>query len=952
MPLNGKPSRYAHPEGHTDVCYFTGEKGGLLTCGSDGDVRSWLNLMDDDPDASCISEQVISVVSKNDKIYVATDNNTVQILTYPDLEKEGIITRFSATVCALASSKNGNLIVSGACDMRIQVSNIQTCDSIELNGHQGPILGLSLDPQEQFVASSSTDGSIRVWDIKEKQVAHIWNNVVPKGNSFFTSKTYSTPSFQCEDGKTLAFPQGKEVVVVERGTWKELFKLRCPDLKAELSICKFSQCGTLLAASSIHGEIVVWEIESKEQIGYITHDRNAKITSIAWSPNLPNEIAFCDSLGMLGCVDVVVNSVEELFPKTVDSNQSNQDLDNFIENYKVDDDNDDGENVISLDKIKASVQIDYDDDSQEPIAQRPEGVDKKVSLKVEPQEPFQPGSSPTVLLNRYMAWNNTGVIKCYSSEDGQESSIEVEFHDASIHHPIHIDNYLQHTLASLSPKALALACVDNGDTPSKLVVVRLQGWGSGTKEWSINFPQGELPLCVASGDNFVAVATSKRRLRLFTASGTQRRIIALPGAPVAINALGNQLVAVCHAGLSGVQKEQHMTMIWLQIRGSNIRNRSLAVPLSGPELKLAWVGLTDRGSPTVMDEDGVISIYDAKSSLWNVACDTANQCKGAADRFFVIGISEIDNMVRCILCKGCPYPQTTPTPTQIEIPLELPVCDPESVKSKMEAKLWQLGTDPSANDETLLSMFVLACRGNAEYRAVDLCEELASQKVLELAVKYAGRLGQMALVTKLQSLARTKEDQDINEENGGKIREREDDRLSVNQVDEEFEEVENADEYLSLTPIQAKPAVEIRPMSLSMKRQNPFKKNGKSPSLKGLQAMNRLPENPRSSPAAEPPPQKPKPKPASKSNPAKESFVVWFGKHNEEIAEEFPEVDNKRLTMIALERYKENEKAASAVETSLKERETKKRKLSDAENEKSQSTETIARKLSTFAYTE
>lgn len=76
---------------------------------------------------------------------------------------------------------------------------------------------------------------------------------------------------------------------------------------------------------------------------------------------------------------------------------------------------------------------------------------------------------------------------------------------------------------------------------------------------------------------------------------------------------------------TGVQEEQHMTMTWLQIRGANIRNRSLDVPISGPKMELAWVGLTDRGSPTVMDDDGVIAIFDGRSSLWNVACDTANQ---------------------------------------------------------------------------------------------------------------------------------------------------------------------------------------------------------------------------------------------------------------------------------------------------------------------------------------
>lgn len=37
--------------------------------------------------------------------------------------------------------------------MRIHVTNVNTSDSIELEGHGAPILGLSLDPKEEFVVS-------------------------------------------------------------------------------------------------------------------------------------------------------------------------------------------------------------------------------------------------------------------------------------------------------------------------------------------------------------------------------------------------------------------------------------------------------------------------------------------------------------------------------------------------------------------------------------------------------------------------------------------------------------------------------------------------------------------------------------------------------------------------------------------------------------------------------
>lgn len=35
--------------------------------------------------------------------------------------------------------------------MRIQVTNIETSDSFELSGHEAPILGLALDPKEEFI---------------------------------------------------------------------------------------------------------------------------------------------------------------------------------------------------------------------------------------------------------------------------------------------------------------------------------------------------------------------------------------------------------------------------------------------------------------------------------------------------------------------------------------------------------------------------------------------------------------------------------------------------------------------------------------------------------------------------------------------------------------------------------------------------------------------------------
>ncbi|XP_076276688.1 WD repeat and HMG-box DNA-binding protein 1 [Lasioglossum baleicum] len=938
MPLIKKPMRYAHPEGHTGVCYFTGEKKGLVTCGSDGDVRSWLNLMDDDPAASCVSEQAISVISKNGKIFVGNDNNTVQILNYPDLEKEGIVTRFSAPVSALATTKNSNIIISGSCDMRIHVTDITTSDNTELFGHEAPILGLSLDPKEEFVASSSADGSIRVWNIKEKRVANVWNNIVPKCNSFFTAKAYCTPSFQSTDGSCLAYPHMKDVVVVERASWKELFHLKCINIKSEISICKYSECGMYIAASTVNGEIIVWNARTKGLIGYIEHQQNTKITSLAWNLDGSDEIAFCDHLGQLGCLDVIFSEKPNGNEETVETNGDIKE-DNL---GLPDEEDDDGENVISLEKIKASVNLEDDEKSlsdEESVKQQIEANIFGPAINLQP--PFQPGSSPSHLLSRFMVWNDTGMVRCFTGEDGDESSIEVEFHDATIHRSMHINNYLRHTIAALSPHALVLNCPSSSDTQSKLVVIALQGWGSGNKEWFLDLPEDEEGCCVAAGDTFVALATSKRNLRLFTVGGTQREIISLPGPVVAMNGFRNALVIAYHNGI-GASGDQNMNLLWIQIRGLTLYSRRLSLPLS-PSSELMWIGLSDLGSPAIMDADDVLRVYNKKSSLWKVASDLSRQSKGKADHYFIIGISEQQSIARCVLCKGSHYPPTTPRPVITEVSLLPPLCEFESEKSEKELKLWKLGSNPAEENETVLALFALACRSNLEYRAVELCKEIASGKVIELAIKYARRMNKMALSNKLESIADVKEEEKEKEQEVTNDNDIEESKSEDEVQNDEFEE-----STISLA-IQKKPDVEIKPLSmneaLSIKRNNPFLKSGNSPSNKGLAGLEITPEKPQKLLAPILPKSKTK---ETKDGPKKETFISWYAKNKKSLQEEFPELSPADLTKQALARYKETDVTPKKNGT-IEPTESKKRKLSP-DDEQNKPKRSSSKTLSSFAF--
>lgn len=120
----------------------------------------------------------------------------------------------------------------------------------------------------------------------------------------------------------------------------------------------------------------------------------------------------------------------------------------------------------------------------------------------------------------------------------------------------------------------------------------------------------------------------------------------------------------------------------------------------------------------------------------------------------------------------------------------------------------------------------MACRSNVEYRAVELCEQLASQKVLDLAIKYAARINRTALMKKLESIADIKEQGEQEESNV---------QNDMNNHDETI--VEDTEEIILTPVITKKPDIEIKPLSmnqtLSMRRSNPFLKNACSQSIAG-----------------------------------------------------------------------------------------------------------------------
>ncbi|KAM9860393.1 WD repeat and HMG-box DNA-binding protein 1 [Aulostomus maculatus] len=826
MPCERKPMRYGHSEGHTEVCFD--DKGKfIVTCGNDGDVRIWESLDDDDPQFITVGEKAYSLALKNGKLVTASSNNTVQIHTFPDGEPDGILTRFTTNATHVSFNRSGSKVAAGSSDFMVKV--VEVSDSSQqktLRGHEAPVLSVTFDPKDEFLASASCDGSVVVWNIEEQTQVISWP-LLQKSNDVSNAKSLCRLAWQPGTAKFLAVPVETKVHLYERGSWDHVSSLSDDLLTQPINVVAWSPCGQFLAAASVGGLMTVWDSSSKLCVERHKHEKGFTVCSLAWHPS-GSQIAYTDTEGCLGLLDGFSNSTSDTNDNKVPGKKATQDYDDLFDddddrlmdeglsdtnspakkpvagNDDDDDDDDflmpatgrvrnrgailDDENSLDTGSLKLGQDKFGDDDDTGsaivpsaalPVPLRPvyDGP-----LPTPPQKAFQPGSTPAHLTHRFMMWNSVGIVRGYNDE--QDNAIDVEFHDSAVHHAMHLTNSLGHTIADLSPEAVLLACPSTDELASKLQCLHFSSWDT-NKEWIVDLPKGEDVRALCLGQGWAAVATSGLMLRLFSIGGVQREVFSLSGPVVCMVGHGEQLLIVFHRG-TGFDGEQALGVQLLEI-GRKRRQiiNGTPLPLSNKSY-LCWLGFSAEGTPCYVDSEGVVRILNRSlGNTWTPVCNTRETCKSKSDHYWVVGVHENPQQLRCIPCKGSKYPPTLPRPAVAILPFKLPLCQTSTEKGQMEEQFWRSvlfhnhysflsssgyeidedGQSRSQKEqqELLMKMFALSCKLEREFRCVELAE-LMTQNVVTLAIRYASRSRRMALAQRLSEIALEKSNQIQEEE--------------------------------------------------------------------------------------------------------------------------------------------------------------------------------------------
>ncbi|KAI1895287.1 hypothetical protein AGOR_G00104740 [Albula goreensis] len=813
MPAERKPMRYGHSEGHTDVCFDdTGKY--IVTSGSDGDVRIWESLDDDDPKSINVGEKVHSLALKSGKLVTAVSNNTVQIHTFPEGDPDGILTRFTTNANHVTFNSIGSRVAAGSSDFMVKV--VEVSDSSQqktLRGHDGPVLSVAFDPKDEFLGSSSCDGTVAVWKIEDQVQVSNWK-ILQKSNDISNAKSLCRLAWQPGRAKLLAVPLDTTVQLYERDSWNHVGTLSDDFITHPVNVVTWSPCGKFLAAGTIGGFLTVWDVETKLCVEREKHEKGYTVCGLAWHPS-GGQIAYTDTEGCLGLLDgVSASSSSSASTKSSNKMTADKDVRSYDDLFDGDEDGLLEENMSETRSPAKNPVDDDDDDDLMPATGRPRnrgafldddensldaasvklGSDKfgdddggstilpavtpavprpiyEGPMPTPPQKPFQPGSTPSHLMHRFMVWNSVGIVRGYNDE--QDNAIDVEFHDTAVHHAMHLTNSLGHSLADLSQEAVLLACEATDELASKLQCLHFSSWDT-NKEWMVDLPKGEEVKALCLGQGWAAAATSAQLVRVFSIGGVQREVFCLPGPVVCMAGHGEQIVIVYHRG-TGFDGEQ---ALGIQLLNFGLKKRQVihGEPLSlSKKSYLSWLGFTAEGTPCFVDSEGVVRMLNRSlGNTWTPVCNTRENCKGKSDHNWVVGVHENPQQLRCIPCKGSRFPPTLPRPAVTILPFKLPLCQTTTEKGQMEEQYWRsvlfhnhfdflsssgYEIDEEAKNqaqkeqqELLMKMFALSCKLEREFRCVELAE-LMTQNVVTLAIRYASRSRRMALAQRLSELA-------------------------------------------------------------------------------------------------------------------------------------------------------------------------------------------------------
>ncbi|CAE7832154.1 wdhd1 [Symbiodinium necroappetens] len=194
---------------------------------------------------------------------------------------------------------------------------------------------------------------------------------------------------------------------------------------------------------------------------------------------------------------------------------------------------------------------------------------------------------------RFLVWNGFGHVANYPD------LLRIEVCRSGDEKPVGLQDYDGVQMAAMSEGALCLAARSTAAGGSRVLIRPTHRWEKALFSAPIS---DENPEALACGEDFVAVITSSRLLRLFSFSGLPLGMRSLPGPGVALAARGKLLLLVTRP--PGTDEDEELDFRLLDVKTRMERAGGL-LPLS-EGARLRWIGISTDFVPLTLDTSGVL----------------------------------------------------------------------------------------------------------------------------------------------------------------------------------------------------------------------------------------------------------------------------------------------------------------------------------------------------------
>ncbi|VDN53896.1 unnamed protein product [Dracunculus medinensis] len=559
---------------------------------------------------------------------------------------------------------------------------------------KGQVLHVVFDPSERLIAAAINDGSLQVLDFQSGLSNPVCISCQLCSRIMTTQPDQPRLQFSWSiDGKKLFAPTTdgfKEITIKSIGNFKERLRIFALMPAEMFSICTVSSCDKYLALAGMRGTIVIWSIHLRRVISLSSYKRSGiarTISSMIWHPVLKWKLFFADTQENICALSDAVDEEPREFVLDDDSRDSRGWLHGFfwapctsVEcRFKVI-----GVKIylfiasVHLDAIKEIYKTGIEnelEDVMETVCQN------QMTMKYEPPKipcSFVAGSNLQTLSECVMKWNMYGFVVCSLSDE--RKSIEARWHDVSVSSAVFFDN-VSYSYADISNAAVALASKERKEKTSELFVylTKIDGLSSG-HSWNIKISKGESIENLVIGGKFIALYTSLQYIRLFSLGGTQRLVFSHPGPLITMSAFDDNLATV---GLSGGYYFENDLARCYEI---DLKRNPIAL---SPNSGLKWIGYSSNAMLCILDSKDCVRLF-MPNGIWIPVhkFDT-----GEGENIYMIGVTEISDssgsrtIIRFFSNKECNFPASSKHLLPKSVPLNLPLCNPDSEKTSLEKSL-------------------------------------------------------------------------------------------------------------------------------------------------------------------------------------------------------------------------------------------------------------------------